>query len=377
MTSSKVNLLRFGVIGVGHLGAAHARILSQLKGAQLVGVADPDEQARRRVLDGLPTTAFADYRELIGRIDAAVVATPTRWHHCVGMELLSHGIHLLIEKPLACTVAEADDLIAAARRHGALLQVGHIEQFNPALEPVLAQAQEPKFIDAVRCGGFTGRSTDIGVVLDLMIHDLDLALSLVRSPVCEVDALGFSVFGGQEDVANARLRFENGCVANFSASRVSPVAIRRMNIWSQQGFCGIDFADRSSTVIRPGEKLSHGPLDVQSLSWEERQSLKDELFETYLSIEAFQPPPCDQLTVELKDFLLSIEGGHPPRVSGEQGRAAVHAAELILQQIALHAWDGRPEGRIGPHGLGRPDILAGPYRVHSPDTEPPQRKEAG
>ena len=187
---------------------------------------------------------LADYHDLFGQIDAAVVATPTRFHHRVSLDLLEHGIHLLIEKPLATTVAEADEVLAAARRNGAMVQVGHIERFNPAWNQaeVTPLLRCPKYIDATRTSGYTFRSTDIGVVLDMMIHDLDLVLHFANSPVRNVQALGISVLGDHEDVAQARLEFANGCVANLSASRVSYQPVRQMQVWSEHGCVTVDFS---------------------------------------------------------------------------------------------------------------------------------------
>ncbi len=227
-----MNRLRVAVIGAGRLGGFHAQKLAQLPEVELVGVADPVESQRSRVAAECRTAAFADYRELCGRIDAAVVAVPTRLHHALGKELLRRGIHVLMEKPLTPTAAEADELVALARRQRLVLQVGHVERFNPALAAASPHLRSPHYLEAVRASGFTFRSTDVGVVLDLMIHDLDVVLSLVRSELRRVDAMGISVLGGHEDVANARLEFANGCVAALSASRVSYEPVRHMQIWS-------------------------------------------------------------------------------------------------------------------------------------------------
>jgi predicted dehydrogenase len=213
--------LRVGVVGAGHLGTIHARLVRTIDDVQLVGIADPDAAARERIAAEIETDVCADHRQLIGRIDAAILAAPTDHHYWIGMELAEAGIHLLVEKPLALTVAEADALVRATRSRNLILQVGHVERFNPAFTAAAARLQRPRFIDAVRASGYTGRSTDVGVVLDLMIHDIDLVLSLVPSEVVEVEAVGTAVLGPHEDLAHARLRFANGCLANLSASRVS------------------------------------------------------------------------------------------------------------------------------------------------------------
>ncbi|MEX2119132.1 MAG: Gfo/Idh/MocA family oxidoreductase [Pirellulales bacterium] len=368
--------LRAAVVGAGHLGRIHARILAGLDGFRLVGVADPLEENRREVALAHQTQAYAGHRHLLGQIDAAVIATPTRHHHHVAMDLLRHGIHLLVEKPLAASREEAEELVDMARRQGAVLQVGHVERFNPAFAAVLPHVRDPKYIDSVRSGSFTFRSTDIGVVLDLMIHDIDLVLSLVRSPLRRVEALGVSIFGRHEDAANARLSFENGCTATLSASRASRTAARVMQIWSRQLFARVDFADRSAELVRPSDALLSRQLDVDHLLPEEKARLKENLFAEHLPLERIQAEPADALTAELLDFADSIRAGRAPRVTGEQGRDAIDVAEQILSKIAAHAWDGRPEGPVGPLAGPAPRIIRSPHwGLKTPTTSP--RREAG
>jgi predicted dehydrogenase len=247
--------LRVAVIGAGRLGGFHAQKLARMANVELVGVVDPLAANRDRLAAELHTTPFASHLPLLGHIDAAVIASPTLQHHQLAVDLLEAGTHLLIEKPICTTVAEADELVELARRQQLVLQVGHVERFNPALTAATPHAQNPKFIEAVRASGFTFRSMDVGVVLDLMIHDIDVVLSLVRSPLRSVDALGVSVLGGHEDVAHARLEFQSGCVANLSASRVSYEAARKMQIWSPRAFASIDFGGRTTTIVEPSETL--------------------------------------------------------------------------------------------------------------------------
>ena len=218
--------LRLAVIGVGHLGKEHARILAGMSAVELVGVADVNAAQAEAVALRCGTQAFGDYRALLPLVDAAVVVVPTLHHHAVAAEFLHRGVPVLVEKPLAANLAEAKELVELAQRQGVLLQVGHIERFNPAFEELARRPSGRGSWVASAVGPFSGRSTDIGAVLDLMIHDLDLLLALVRSPVRDVTALGASVLGGHEDVAQARVVFENGCVANLTASRIStaPVA---------------------------------------------------------------------------------------------------------------------------------------------------------
>jgi predicted dehydrogenase len=369
--------LRVAVIGAGHLGRIHARLLKQVDAVELVAIVDPVEAARKQAEAECGAPVFADCRVLIGQIDAAVVATPTVHHHSVGVELLRSGVHLLIEKPIASTLAEANELVAAARASGAILQVGHIERFNPALSSIAGQVGSPKYIQTSRMSGYTFRSTDIGVVLDLMIHDIDLVLALTKSSVQKVEALGISVMGGHEDVAQARLTMASGCIANLTASRVSYRPERVMQVWSSECFAAIDFSTRAATIIRPCQELVRRELNVNSLPAERKLHLKDHLFEELLPTSTYQPDATNALLEELKDFAESIRHGHEPRVTGESGRDALAVAEQILGKIESHAWSGDTEGPIGPLLTPAPSILKGPHwsrdRLAS---DAPRRKEA-
>ncbi|MCC7086070.1 MAG: Gfo/Idh/MocA family oxidoreductase [Pirellulales bacterium] len=371
--------LRLAVIGAGHLGRIHAKLATQVSGVELVGVVDPLPEARRLAEAECQAPVMADYHDLIGKIDAAVVATPTRFHHAVGESLLSQGIHCLVEKPLATSVAEADGMLAAAKKSGAIVQVGHIERFNPAWnQPAVAPLmREPKYIEASRCSGFTFRSTDIGVVLDLMIHDLDLALHFANSSVHSVQALGISVIGENEDVAQARVEFANGCVANLCASRISYKPLRQMQIWSERGSVSLDFATRAATVVRPVTELLHREFDLDDVGPESRAHLKDHLFEDLLPIERFEATAQNAILDELTDFADSIRQQREPRVTGQQGRAVLAVAEQVLESIAAHAWDGHPGGRVGGMAMPAAAILRGPHWLHQTNVEPPQRREAG
>lgn len=373
------NPLRLAVIGAGHLGRIHARLAVQNEGVELVGVVDPLPDARRLAEAECSAPVLADYHELLGRIDAAIVATPTRFHHAVGVALLEAGVHLLVEKPLATTVAEADELLEVAKRKGAVLQVGHIERFNPAWNQagVVPLVREPKYIEASRCSGYTFRSTDIGVVLDLMIHDLDLALHFANSPLSSVQALGISVLGGNEDVAQARLEFANGCVANLSASRVSFRPLRQMQVWSEHGCVTLDFATRSAIAVRPVTELLQREFDLDDVSPEARAHLKDHLFEDLLLVDRHDAPDHNALLEEQRDFVASIREQREPRVTGQQGRDVLVVAEQILQAIDGHCWDGQRGGRTGPMAMPMPPILRGPHWGRIPSSEPGKRREAG
>ena len=347
--------LRVAVIGVGHLGKEHARILAGLPGVDLVGVADVNPAQAAAVAQRCGTRAYADHRALLNEVDAVTVVVPTTEHFAVARDFLRRGVPVLVEKPITRTLAEADELIRLAERGGVLLQVGHIERFNPAFEELLRRPMQPKFVECERHGPFTGRSLDIGAVLDLMIHDLDLLLTLAGE-VAHVEAFGASVFGGHEDVVNARLRFAGGCVAHVTASRVSHRPKRRMRIFAPEGYAGVDFLHRRLRLVQPAEALRLFGLQAGRLDAAARAALKDEVFSRYLEVldvgcNEGQP---DQLTNELKHFLDCVRTGRQPRVTGADGRAALALAERVLAAVEGYAWEGRPDGPVGPNQLPRP-----------------------
>jgi predicted dehydrogenase len=337
------------VVGVGHLGKEHARILAGLPEVELVGVADVNVEQAHTVARRLGTTAYAGYWPLLNLVDAVCVAVPTTHHFAVAAEFLRRGIAVLVEKPLAPTLEQADALVELARRQGALLQVGHIERFNPAFEDLERRPLRPKFVSCERVGPFSGRSTDIGVVLDLMIHDLDLLLALLRAPVQSVEAVGACLFGGHEDVANARLRFANGCIADVTASRANPAPRRRLQLWASEGFACLDFARRHLTLIQPSAHVRRHGIDPSALP-----RLKDELFSRHLETLELDYAAGDQLTRELQDFVHCVRTRSVPRASGLEGRDAVELAGRVLDSLRNHCWEGAREGPIGPRQLPLP-----------------------
>lgn len=353
--------VRVAVVGAGHLGKIHARLLGQLPQAELIGIVDPLDSVRTEAAAELKTVAYADYRSLLGRIDAAIVATPTRFHHAVAVELLRSGVHVFVEKPITLNVADADNLIATAESHGRVLQVGHVERFNPALVAAEAHIRDPKYIESVRATSFTCRSTDIGVVLDLMIHDIDVVLSLVRDEVTSVASLGAAVLGPNEDWAQARLTFARGCVANLSASRVSSLAQRSLSVTSPTSFTNIDFGAKTAQVIETSPAVCRGEIDVNGLSIVEKNELKQRLFQDYLPLKHLPIQDCNAILEEQKDFLQAIATGSPVRVTGRAARQALDVAERILAEIAAHRWDGTSNGGIGPHREVRESVLRGPH----------------
>ena len=369
--------LRIAVIGAGRLGGFHAQKLAARDDVSLAAIVDPFAANRNRVAAECRTEARADCAGLLDQIDAAVIAAPTSLHHGVAKDLIEAGIHLLVEKPLCATRPEADELVAAAKRHKVVLQVGHVERFNPAFQAAAAQVPNPKYIEAVRANGFTFRSTDVGVVLDLMIHDIDLVLSLVRSPLRKVDALGVSVLGGHEDMANARLEFECGCVASLSASRVSYEPVRRMQIWSARASADVDFATRTATLIRPSETLLRREFHVDELTVEQTEYHRQHFAEEHLPREKMTFDAIDALSMEQNDFVESIRMARQPRVNGEAGRDAMAIAEQILARIQSHCWDASLDGPAGPMALPRRHVIPAPHFDLAGIQPPVLREKAG
>ncbi|MBS0210814.1 MAG: Gfo/Idh/MocA family oxidoreductase [Planctomycetes bacterium] len=369
--------IRIAVVGGGHLGKIHTRILQTLPQFQLAGVVEPIAASREAVAQQFKVPVFDRLAAVREQIDAAVVAAPTCTHHDLGLELLNAGLHVFMEKPLAPSHDEASDLVDAARAGRRVLQVGHVERFNPAWSATLGQVRDPKYIEGVRRGPFSFRSTDIGVVLDLMIHDIDLVLSIVHSRVRGVSALGVALFGQQEDIAHARIEFENGCIAQLSASRASHQPARTMQLWSQQAFAAVDFSTRTASIVRPSDEILRHELDVHTLPAEQKAALKDRLLTEHLPVEVLESPPVDAITAELIDFAESVAQGRMPRVSGEHGRNAVAVAEQVLQSIAQHQWDGQADGRVGPLLQPQRLVIPSPHFLSRPASVPADRRAAG
>lgn len=343
--------LRTLVVGVGHLGRIHARLMSQTPELELVAVVDPNTDGRLDVAEELGVPGFASVAEVPFPCDAAVIVTPTSYHHQVAAELLQQGVHLLVEKPIAKNAEEANHLVALAEAHDCVLQIGHIERFNPAFQAVAGRIRNPKYIQASRCSGFTLRSTDIGVVLDLMIHDIDLCLSLCQSDVVDVEAMGVTYFGPHEDWAVARLLLANGCVANLQASRASHLPMRQFSVQSPEGYATLDLGAGQATWIEASDPIRNGELNVHSLSADQKQTLRDSLFESYLVKHPLDVEPVNAIVEEQRDFARAIQRQQSPQVTGRDGRDALHVAERILQRIETHAWTGSPRGPMGPQAF--------------------------
>jgi predicted dehydrogenase len=304
--------LRVGVIGVGHLGRHHARILSNLEDVQLVAVADIKGDRAEQVGGPLGARAVVDYHDLIGQVDAVTIAVPTEVHGDVALPFLQRGIPVLVEKPLARTLAEADRMIAAACASDTMLAVGHTERHNPAVRAATTVVTRPRFIEVHRLGTFPERSLDIDVVFDLMIHDIDIILSLVHSEVESIEAVGVPVLTDRVDIANARLRFADGCIANLTASRISRDRVRKIRVFQRDAYVSIDYAEQEVEVYRlvrgdgPRPDIQGGPIAV------ERE---------------------EPLRREMMDFVAAVRTGAEPAVDGEQGRRALAVATRIVEKM--------------------------------------------
>ena len=330
--------LRVAVIGVGHLGQHHARILSTLPDVDLVAVSDSRLERAQTIAEKFGTRAVSDYRTLLDSVDAVSVAVPTCYHREVAVPFLERGIASLIEKPLAGTLADAEHIVATARESKAVLQVGHIERFNPALGALREYGIRPRYINAERLSTHTFRSTDIGVVLDLMIHDIDLVLSMTDAPVRSVSAVGISLFGPLEDVSNARVEFEDGCVANLTASRASYNASRKMRVWGEEGYASLDFATKQGTFVSPSERLRQGELDMEGIDISQPAMVKEHLFGTVLNVSKTQAEGREPLALELEDFVAAARGLSRPMVDGEDALRSIRLADQILKSLQGHRW---------------------------------------
>lgn len=353
-----MNRLRVGVIGVGALGRHHARILSELDGVQLVAVADSHTERGKEVAAKHQSRWVADYRELLDKqlVDAVSVAVPTLAHRAVAGAFLEQGIPVLVEKPLAGNVTQARELVDLAARKHVLLQVGHIERFNPAFQAAEKIIVAPKYLRCERTSTYTFRSTDIGAVLDLMIHDIDLVLSLVKSPLRDCQAFGVGVMGKNEDAVQARLHFENGCIADLTASRINPVQSRSMTAWSANGCVTVDMHQREVKRFQPGDALRHGPAPLERAAQPgaDLEALKKEVFGQFIQTETIpvMSGGPDALTQELAEFVHCVMSGESPHVTGQQAYAAMTVADRVLKQVAAHQWDGHAHGAVGPYPLG-------------------------
>ena len=296
------------VIGVGHVGKHHARLYAQLSGVELVGVVDIQQARAEQAAALWKTAALLDYRDVFGKVDAVSLAVPTTEHARIGVDLLEHGIDVLVEKPIASTIDEALALIQSAARNHRVLQVGHVERFNPVVAAACEAATQPQFFEIHRLAAFSPRSLDIDVVLDLMIHDIDIVLSLVRTPVREVRAVGIPVLSDKPDIANARVEFEDGCVANFTASRISFERTRKLRFFQPHDYISVDYESQTGIMV----SLRMGRVTERKL----------------------EPVRQEPLQLELEAFTRAVNSRRPPLVGGEDGLRALELAMRINDAIA-------------------------------------------
>jgi len=325
--------LRVAVIGAGHLGKEHARIYSEIPEVSLVGVVDTNKDTGEVVAQRCKTRYYGSFEEILNKVDVASVVVPTKSHYQITKELLNSGIHVLVEKPMTGTVSEAEDLIALSKKNSTILQPGYVERFNPALEAIEKLDVSLKFIECHRLSPFTFRSADIGVVLDLMIHDIDIILYLSKSKIKKIDAVGVNVIADKEDIANARIQFENGCVANITASRVSFEPMRRIRLFSENSYISLDYQKQEALIYKKSSKLTLKSLDTESKGVSNITELKNFSFGDMLKIERIQMDNQEPLRKELESFVDCVINGKQPVVSGEEGIMAIKTAALIREEI--------------------------------------------
>ena len=328
MTRTKV-----AVIGCGHLGTIHARLLATRVDAELVAVVDPVPESRQRVAEAHGCRALAEPQELVGLADAVVVAAPTCLHAEVSLPLLSQGLDLLIEKPIAADRREADEIVAAADRHGRIVAVGHVERFNPAWRMAVERCGRVVAVESARLAPFTFRSLDVGVVLDLMIHDIDLVLSLEPGKLTRVESQGLVATGGHEDAVRARLVFSSGLVADLSASRIHPTLSRRVSLWGTQGVVAADFNAKTVEVVVPSPVVKRGEFDAAAVPPADRAALKDRFFADILPRETLVVPDANAIACEHDDFLAAVRSRRPALVPASAGAAALDVAMRVLDGL--------------------------------------------
>ena len=302
--------VRVGVIGVGYLGQHHARVYSELPGVELVGVVDINKERAKEVAERYFTSAFFDYQDLFGKVDAVSIVVPTVIHRDIAGRFIDQGINILIEKPVTTSLEEARELMEMANKKNVVLQVGHIERFNSAVVELSKIVDHPIFIDCSRMGPYVNRNTDVGVVLDLMIHDIDIVMSIVRDKVVKINASGYPVFSREEDIANAQLVFSNGCIANLTASRITRKKIRRMEVTQLDSFISIDYLEQELAVYK--KTSSSFP---------------------YLLMEKPPMQKGEPLRLELEHFIKCVRNGEKPLVGLEEGTNALEVALNILEEI--------------------------------------------
>jgi predicted dehydrogenase len=335
----KDDRIRTAVIGSGKMGTIHAKVYSQLPDSRLVAVVDSDEQRAAQLADKHECSGFVDCNDVVDKVDAVTIATPTVTHLQLAKVFLRRRIPVLIEKPLASNVREGRKIVALAKRHDAVVAVGHSERCNPVVQAMKRLEIEPKFIEAHRVSPYPFRSTDIGVVLDIMIHDIDIILSLAASKIKRIDAVGIGVIEDPEDICNARIAFENGCVANVTASRLALKTERRVRVFTRQAYLNVDYLKKTGIVIKTApntnvvewikEQRERGDFDLTSVNWPD-----------LLHIEQLQIDDKEPVRLQQEAFLRAVrDRSFTPEVSAEEGLAALKCAQQILNAVKRHRWD--------------------------------------
>jgi predicted dehydrogenase len=331
--------IRTAVVGAGKMGAIHAKVYSELPNCRLVGVVDVRPDRARQLAEQYNCEALGDARELLGKVDAVTIAAPTLEHLSLAKLFIENGIAVMIEKPLAATVVQARQVVSLARKHRAVVAVGHSERCNPVVQAMKRLNIEPKFIEANRVSPYPFRSVDVGVVLDVMIHDIDIILSLAASPVKKLDAVGLSVIGEHEDICNARIVFDNGCIANVTASRLALKTERKVRVFSRQAYLSVDYLKKQGIVIKAESNVDivkwirqhqqSADFDFRQLNWE-----------NLLHVEQLDVDDKEPLRLEQEAFLRAVaDRSARPEVTAEEGLAAMKCAEQILAAIKKHRWD--------------------------------------
>jgi predicted dehydrogenase len=334
-----MDVIRTAVIGAGKMGSIHSRLYHQLKQSNFIGVMDVDEKAAQKLAKEYKVRPFTNAKDLLGQVDAVTISTPTVTHLELARLFLENGICVLIEKPLAATVAEGRLIVELAKKNNLIAAVGHSERCNPVVQAMKRLDIEPKFIEATRISPFPFRSTDVGVVLDVMIHDIDIILSLARSKIKKVDAVGVNVLADHEDICNARITFENGCIANITASRVAFKTERKVRVFSRQAYLSLDYQNKTGTVIKAKPNIDIPQKVKEILNSNKPDILKMANWLQLVHREELVIDDKEPLRVEQESFLQAVaDKKSAPQVTAEEGLAAMEAAEMILKSISEHKW---------------------------------------
>lgn len=332
--------LRTAVIGAGKMGSLHSRIYSQMDKVELVAIVDGEINKANVLVEKYGGKAFSDPNDILDLVDAVTIAVPTEHHAAVAKPFLERGIAVLVEKPLASSLEDAKAMLALAQKNNAVLQVGYSERFNPVVQAMKRLNFTPRYMESQRVSPYTFRSTDVGVVLDMMIHDIDIMLSLVQSEVVEVQAVGVHVLGKHEDVANVRVVFASGCVANLTASRMAMTTDRKFRVFSEKAYLSLDCLNKQGIMINTDanvdtmqwvreQQAKHGEVELQKMDWTE-----------LLKVEMLDMDDAEPLRLEQDDFVKSVLEKTRPQVSGEDAIAAMELAQRIVEAIEAHRWEG-------------------------------------